>query len=69
MKQDIKESVRRAYDFRCGYCGVREEEAGSELEVDHFQPRSTGGGDDLENLVYCCTTCNRFKSDYWPAND
>jgi uncharacterized protein (TIGR02646 family) len=69
VKQDIKETVRRAYDFRCGYCDVREEEAGSELEVDHFQPRSAGGGDDQQNLVYCCTTCNRFKGDYWPASD
>jgi hypothetical protein len=24
-----------------------------------------GGGDEIENLVYCCTTCNRYKSDFW----
>lgn len=69
VKKNIKEAVRRAYNFQCGYCGVQEEETGSELEVDHFQPRSAGGGDDPQNLVYCCTTCNRFKSDYWPANE
>jgi hypothetical protein len=62
-------AVRAAYDGRCGYCTVHEAEAGTELEIDHFQPRSVGGSDDLDNLVYCCTTCNRLKGDFWPATD
>lgn len=68
-EEERREAVRRAYDYRCGYCGVHEQEAGSELEIDHFQPRSAGGGDDLDNLVYCCPTCNRLKGDFWPAGD
>jgi len=64
-----REAVRRAYDFRCGYCGVREEEVGSELEIDHFQPRAYGGSDELDNLVYCCPACNRVKGDFWPLPD
>ena len=67
-EQERREAVRRAYDYRCGYCGVHEEEAGSELEVDHFQPRSAGGGDEPNNLVYCCPTCNRLKGDFWPTD-
>lgn len=62
---ELRQAVRRAYDFACGYCGVREEDAGSLLEVDHFKPRSASGGDELENLVYCCPTCNRLKGDFW----
>ncbi len=62
---ELRQNVRRIYDFACGYCGVREEDAGSELELDHFKPRSLGGSDELENLVYCCTTCNRLKNDFW----
>jgi hypothetical protein len=62
-------AVRAAYDGRCGYCTVHESEAGAELEIDHFQPRSSGGSDDLDNLVYCCTACNRLKGDFWPATD
>lgn len=61
----LRQTVRRAYDFACGYCGVREDEAGSLLELDHFKPRSAGGGNEFENLVYCCTTCNRLKGDFW----
>ena len=57
-------AVRAAYDSRCGYCTVHESEAGTELEIDHFQPRSAGGSDDLDNLVYCCTACNRLKGDF-----
>lgn len=64
-QSELRQTVRRAYDFACGYCGVREDDVGSELELDHFQPRSLGGGGELENLVYCCTTCNRFKGDFW----
>ena len=62
---ELRQTVRHAYNFACGYCSVREEDTGSELELDHFQPHSPGGGDELENLVYCCTTCNRLKGDFW----
>ncbi|WP_437551554.1 HNH endonuclease [Sorangium sp. So ce367] len=41
---------------------------GGELEIDHFYPLAAGGSDDIENLVYACTACNRFKGDYAPAH-
>lgn len=68
-EQERRAAVRQRYGERCGYCGVHESEAGTELEIDHFQPRSAGGSDDLDNLVYCCPTCNRLKGDFWPASD
>jgi 5-methylcytosine-specific restriction endonuclease McrA len=51
-------AIRAVYDGRCGYCTVHESEAGTELEIDHFQPRSLGGSDDVDNLIYCRTACN-----------
>ena len=60
-----RQAVRELYDFRCGYCGVRETDVGAPLTLDHFQPRSKGGSATLANLVYCCHACNEFKSDYW----
>jgi hypothetical protein len=39
------------------------------LEIDHFRPRSAGGGDEIDNLVYCCPTCNRLKGEFWPTGD
>lgn len=57
--------VRERADFACEYCGVSEQNAGGKLSVDHFRPQSKGGGDELENLVYACTRCNLYKSNFW----
>jgi hypothetical protein len=65
MRPEQREELRRLYNFRCGYCGVSEVDTGAELTIDHFQPRSQGGADDAENLVYCCHACNEYKSDYY----
>ena len=65
MRASERETLRRRYQFRCGYCGVRESDVGAELSADHFQPNSRGGVDEAENWVYCCHACNEFKSDYW----
>jgi hypothetical protein len=67
VSQTLRESIRELYDFRCGYCGVTETESGGQLEIDHFLPRSHGGKDTVDNLVYACPTCNRLKGDYWPV--
>ena len=56
--------VREAYESRCGYCGVHENDAGGEFTVDHFTPTSAGGEDGGDNLVYCCFRCHLFKADF-----
>jgi hypothetical protein len=63
----LRDQICAAYNFRCGYCGVSEAESGGELNIDHFRPLAQGGTVSLSNLVYACSTCNRFKGDYWPA--
>lgn len=68
MKKAARQSIRARDDYRCAYCGVSETDAGSELTIDHIQPQRHGGGDDPDNLVYCCHPCNEFKSDYWHAD-
>ena len=68
MRAEERRSLRQRFGFRCGYCGVTERDVGSELTVDHFQPRSRGGSDDRENWVYSCHPCNEFKGDYWQPN-
>lgn len=67
MAHPKHEQVRRRYECRCGYCGVSEVDAGGELTIDHYQPISAGGDDNDENLVYACSRCNLFKSDFWPG--
>ncbi len=65
---DIREQVRQRAGFACEFCGVTESDAGGYLTVDHFQPKSKGGQDNLENLIYCCIQCNQYKFDYWPSS-
>lgn len=66
---ETRAAARAAYGDRCGYCGVHETSVGGELEMDHFHPLVAGGSDEIENLVYACTACNRFKGDYASAPD
>lgn len=69
VSAETREAVRAAFGGRCGYCSVSETSVGGELEIDHFHPLAAGGSDEIENLVYACTACNRFKGDYAPARD
>lgn len=64
---EVREQVRRRAHQACEFCGVSETDVGGQLTVDHFQPRSQGGTDSLDNLLYCCGPCNQYKLDYWPT--
>lgn len=68
---DIREKVRQRANFACEFCGVTEIDTGGQLTIDHFQPSTKQGSDNLKNLVYCCIRCNQYKLDYWSthAND
>jgi len=46
--------------FTCQYCGIMAPDV--ILEVDHIDPKSKGGKDDILNLVTSCFDCNRGKS-------
>jgi 5-methylcytosine-specific restriction endonuclease McrA len=46
---------------RCRACGRSAQETGVRLEVDHIEPVSAGGTDDLSNLRALCWECNRGK--------
>jgi len=48
-------------NFTCKYCGRKAPNV--ELHVDHIQPKSIGGLDELTNLVAACRDCNFGKSD------
>lgn len=58
-----RRNLFRRDDHRCQYCGRR----GSDLTLDHVQPRSRGGPTSWENVVACCRSCNARKRDRTPA--
>ncbi len=66
VSTEKREATRLAYTYCCGYCGLSETDIGSKLDIDHYQPTKHNGTDDLDNLVYTCPACNRFKGEYWP---
>ena len=61
-----RKMVRQRAGFACEYCGVTETDTAGELTIDHIQPQSKGGNDEIDNLLLCCHRCNSYKADYWP---
>ena len=64
----LREQIRERAKFACEFCTVSETDAGGQLTIDHFWPKSKGGADTLDNLLYCCIRCNQYKQDYWPSS-
>lgn len=69
MAHPKHDKVRGRFNRCCGYCGVREEDAGGEFTVDHYLPISAGGDDRDDNLVYSCFRCNLYKADFSPSDE
>ena len=51
--------------FCCQYCG--KSVSGLDITIDHVVPRSKGGQSCWENLVVCCSGCNKKKANRTPA--
>jgi HNH endonuclease len=69
LAASIREQVRQHAQCACEFCGITEIDTGGMLTIDHFQPRTEAGSDELENLIYACITCNQYKQDYWPRTE
>ncbi len=68
LSRKIREIVRHRAQFACEFCSVTETDCGGLLTIDHYQPHTKGGADHPDNLIYCCTSCNQFKANYFPIN-
>jgi 5-methylcytosine-specific restriction endonuclease McrA len=50
--------------FTCAYCGRDLRNANpNELTLDHLIPQSTGGTNDVTNLILACRACNCSRQD------
>jgi len=54
----LRHLVKRTKE--CPYCG---HDLGMSPHLDHIYPVSKGGLSIVENLVWCCSTCNGIKAD------
>ena len=53
-----KDDVWKKSNGRCAHCG---KETKRSRTVDHYIPKSRGGGYDRRNLAPLCKTCNRER--------
>lgn len=59
MKKSIRFSIFKRDAFACQYCGRTPPVV--VLEIDHIVAVSSGGKDNLDNLITACFDCNRGK--------
>ncbi|MEO5360614.1 MAG: HNH endonuclease [Nitrospirota bacterium] len=59
ISKKIRFEVFKRDGFACAYCGKTPPSV--TLEVDHIDPKSKGGSNDLNNLITACFDCNRGK--------
>lgn len=61
ISKKLRFEVFKRDSFTCQYCGAKAPDV--ILHVDHINPVSKGGGNDILNLVTACSSCNGGKSD------
>lgn len=67
ITKKVRFEVFKRDKFTCQYCGRSAPDV--ILQVDHIEPRSKGGSDDLLNLVTSCRGCNAGKSNRRLSDD
>lgn len=60
LSKKLRFEVFKRDSFTCQYCGSKAPD--KVLEIDHIQPVSKGGKNELMNLITSCFDCNRGKS-------
>ena len=60
LSRGVRFEVFRRDRFQCQYCG--ESAPKVVLHVDHIEPVSKGGGNEITNLLTACADCNGGKS-------
>jgi hypothetical protein len=60
-RQLLRDDIYRRDDYRCRYCG--RQFTRDQLTLDHVKPKARRGPSTRDNLVACCTACNKEKRD------
>jgi len=69
IPKSLYEIVRQHAQFQCEYCHYPELLSSAPLSIDHIQPRSLGGSDDLNNLALACRRCNERRYNFTTGID
>src|SRR5579871_6465788 len=65
----LRRAVMARAQERCEYCRSPERFSLDSFTIDHIQPITAGGSDDMENLAFACHNCNNRKQDDTTALD
>lgn len=60
MTDSKRLSIYNRYHGHCAYCGQHMKQ--KNMTVEHLIPQSKGGGNNIENLMPCCKSCNSMKA-------
>lgn len=64
----MRSALREAAGGICAYCSRPTTRVGPRKgTVDHYLPRKLGGTHEIDNLRWCCITCNSAKGDMHPV--
>jgi hypothetical protein len=69
VRKALREQVRAAAHYRCGYCLTTEAIVGTPMEIDHLVPEALGGLTEEDNLWLACALCNQHKGNRIAAPD
>ena len=64
IPKPLYEIIRQRANCRCEYCHYPELLSSAPLSIDHIQPQSLGGSDDLDNLALACRRCNERRYNF-----
>lgn len=59
---ELAKEIKQRAEERCEYCHVPQAVIGQAFHLEHIIPRSRGGQNKLNNLVFSCAHCNLAKS-------
>lgn len=69
IPKSLYETVRQRAQYRCEYCHYPELLSSAPLTIDHIQPQSLGGSDELDNLALACRRCNERRYNFTTGID
>ena len=61
MDAALRDAVRDRAGRRCEYCRLPDSILHAVFQVDHIVAKQHGGGDEPENIAWCCSRCNAYK--------
>jgi 5-methylcytosine-specific restriction endonuclease McrA len=63
-RKQFRQSIFEAWDYKCAYC--EKQLCKCTATIDHVVPKHKGGHNTRNNLVCCCTSCNKSKASIMP---